>query len=649
MMKIMIGILCLSTSLTLAADPIPASDFARNAEFTSLKISPGGQYLATRVPFENQNALIIIDRKTMQTLSTVRFESNQQVGRFSWVNDSRIVASVLRPQSANNRAADFGELFAIDADRGRSQMIFGFRAGKSSTGTRTKRAEAAWAWGVLTNPLINDKKHVLVTGYPANQSGEGIPTVYKVNVYNGVKRPIMRLPLPQSVAVADSELERWASTGRDSKRRPLLHLRTQSKSDWKVVWEGDGPEHLLQPVAFTNDSLYVLSNIDTPTISLIELNLETKERNVIISHERYDMESAVFGSKPGELLAVCTRADRPRCFPVDLNHQQSGLMADLGRAFPEQSVSFSSWTRTGDFVSILVRSDRNPGDYFLIDTKELNATHIVSRRGWVKPDDMAPKNPISFSSRDGNTIEGYFTKPVGSEGPVPTVVVVHGGPHGPRDDWHYEGAIQLLASRGYGVLQINYRGSGGYGREFETSGHRKWGTVIQNDITDGVRWAIGKSLIDADRVCISGGSFGGYSAIMSAAREPDLYRCAIAHVGVYDLALMFRAGDIPGSRGGRAYLHRVLGSDEDALSSQSPVNHVDKIKAALMISYGQRDDRAPPIQSKRLIDALDAAGKPYELLVEGREGHGFVSEEARLRFFEKQLAFLDKHIRPEAR
>ena len=638
------GVLGLCAKVT--AEELPLEYFARNAQYESIKISPGGEYLAAIVPYQDQNALVVIDRSKMAILSSIHMDRNQKVGTLHWANDNRIVAKILSLQSADDRLADYGELFAMDANGKRKKLIYGYRVGDMSTGSRIKKAEAEWEWGTVIDRLPNHKKHVLIVSHPFSANGGAIPTVYLLNVYTGVKKQLVRLPVANARVISDAALEQWAASGTDKYGIQGLYWRNPETRDWELVLKGASMVHDIRPVAIASDggTLDILTNIDTPTLSLTRINLETRERRTLLTDARYDIRFVTYGSDSYRLLGACFYADRPRCNYLDLNQPESALLSRIRSSFPEQFVFVSNWTRDGSEAVLRVSGDRNPGDYFLMDVAKLKVEYLLSSTQWIDPNLMARKMPIAFKARDGMPIEGYLTLPVGKEKNLPTVVLVHGGPHGPRDSWYYQSEVQLLANRGYAVLQVNYRGSGGYGADFERAGYRRWGTTIQDDITDGVGWAVTQGYVDPDRICISGGSFGGYSALMSASREPDLYRCAIGYVGVYDLGLMFKSGDIPDSRSGREYLSLVLGNDSSLHYEQSPINHVGKIKAALMISYGKRDNRAPPVQSRRLVEALDKAGKPYQLVVERREGHGFVNEATRLKFFQKKLAFLDQHI-----
>src|SRR5690606_25033845 len=298
----------------------------------------------------------------------------------------------------------------------------------------------------------------------------------------------------------------------------------------------------------------------------------------------------------------------------------------------------------GRMLLVEVDSDRNAGDFYLFDTQAKNADYMISRRDWLDPAKMAEVRPISLQARDGLQLHGYLTVPPGTEGKdIPLVVMPHGGPYGIADTWGFDSSAQLLAAAGYGVLQVNFRGSGLYGRDFRHAGAREWGRAMQDDVTDATRWAIDQGIADAGRICIYGASYGAYAALMGVAREPSLYQCAIGYVGVYDLPLMFRRGDTQERWSGMAFLRDWVG-DRDSLAAVSPVQLAGQVKVPVLLAAGGEDERAPIEHSRRMERALQAAGVPVETLYYDTEGHGFHVDEHRLEFNQRVLGFLGRHI-----
>nr|WP_255771406.1 prolyl oligopeptidase family serine peptidase [Microbulbifer guangxiensis] len=249
----------------------------------------------------------------------------------------------------------------------------------------------------------------------------------------------------------------------------------------------------------------------------------------------------------------------------------------------------------------------------------------------------------TFTARDGLSVGVYLTFPEGRRENLPMVVIPHGGPRA-RDYWQYDRQAQILSQNGYLVLQVNFRGSTGYGDHFLQAGTREWGDKIQRDIAEAAQWAIDQGYATPERVCIFGASFGGYSALMNPIRYPDLYQCAAGYVGVYDLEMLYKRGDIRRRDRGVAYLEEVVSRDESFLRENSPLYNVEKLELPVFIVHGAQDQRAPVEHAEALIEQLEAANKPYQSLILPNEGHGFYAEDSNLQLYGQLLEFLDRHI-----
>lgn len=329
------------------------------------------------------------------------------------------------------------------------------------------------------------------------------------------------------------------------------------------------------------------------------------------------------------------------------------MYAGLIKAFPEKNVSFNGTSDDGRFVSFSTYSDRAPEEAYLFDSQTGKATYLLSERDWIKPAEMSEMRPIDLKTRDGATIHGYLTIPNGTDGKnLPLIVHPHGGPHGAdtRDRWGFQPEVQLLANRGYAVLQINYRGSGGYGEPYENIGYKKWGTLMQDDLTDAVKYLVAQGTVDKDRICIYGGSYGGYASIMSIEREPDLYKCAVGYAGVYDLEIQRTKSDTSESEGGMKYLREVQPDSVPERRAQSPAYNVDKIKVPVMLVHGGKDVRVPIQHMHFLIEQMAKVGKKPEIVVvEPKEPHGFQLVGHNVDLYEKMLPFFAKYIGPDAK
>jgi dipeptidyl aminopeptidase/acylaminoacyl peptidase len=258
---------------------------------------------------------------------------------------------------------------------------------------------------------------------------------------------------------------------------------------------------------------------------------------------------------------------------------------------------------------------------------------------------MAERRPISFKSRDGLDLYGYLTLPQHAPGAkLPMVVLPHDGPHEKSDTWFFDRDAQFLASRGYAVLQVNFRGSGGRGINFEQSGYRQWGAAIQDDLADGVKWAIAQGDVDGARVCSYGIGFGAYSALLLAAREPALLKCAVGYAGFYDLNLLYKTDDVRREKRPAELYGKMIGNDKAELARFSPLTHAGQITAPVLLVHGEKDAVASIAHATAMRAALVKAERAPEWLVAPDEGHGFYDPANVTLFYQKLEAFLGKHI-----
>jgi dipeptidyl aminopeptidase/acylaminoacyl peptidase len=280
-----------------------------------------------------------------------------------------------------------------------------------------------------------------------------------------------------------------------------------------------------------------------------------------------------------------------------------------------------------------------------VDVAKRSAEPLLENRPWIKPEEMAEMTAFHIKASDGLPIHGYVTYPRGLPAGVkpPLVVLPHGGPFGVRDHWGFDPEVQLLASEGFAVLQVNFRGSGGYGEAYKEAGYRHWGDRMIEDVLDATRWLVKKEKVDGARMCTYGGSYGGYAALQAVSLAPGLFRCAVGFAGVYDLTRLEHNDDVVTSGRARGYVRTTVGDDQAALRAASPVFHADLIKVPVLLIHGGKDTRVPIVHAEKLRDALTALGRPPEWMEEPLEGHGFYDEAARARQYARLVAFLKRH------
>jgi len=450
--------------------------------------------------------------------------------------------------------------------------------------------------------------------------------------------------------------------------KPESYYRAPGETAWK---KESIPLHVdthglsePEPIDFTqnNKEIYVLQHINNKnqTTGLMLYNPVKTTEKLIYANNTVDVGGSDFSNYGAliysyngkKLVGLRVMPGKVETLAIDPESPKMRDLAALAQTFPHQQVQITSTTRDGSTSIVKVWSDKNPGSYYLFkDKPKPSLTFLFNTDPWIKPARMSPMQPITFKARDGVKLHGYLTIPRKSSGKnLPMVVIVHGGPYGIRDHWGYDPEVQLFASRGYAVLQVNYRGSGGYGNKFLSLGIRHWGNTMQDDVADGTKWAIKHGYANPKRVCIYGGSYGGYAALMSAELFPNLYKCAIGYSGVYDLfVLKTRKGDIDRTAYGRRYLHEVLGSSDAQLKKFSPVYQVASLKAPVLLMHGGQDLRAPVKGYDEMVSAIRNHGTPLQTLYFPREGHGFYKVSHRIKAYTKMLSFLNKYIGPDSK
>lgn len=625
-------LLCLPT-MPAVADLIPVSEFVKQPEFTIVSLSPDGRYLAVGAPDEGRTNLAILDISDPNALTSTgafRLPNRESVLRIWWANDERVVFTTARQFGGLAQPLPTGKLYAVSYDGRRKRQLYGVQEG-SLVG---RSAE-------IIDLLEDDREHVLISTYASDRPK---PMAEKINIYTARTTGVETSPLKNGGLVTDATGAVRFAWGQSDEGHFEFAFREPGEAAWDAFEHGFG-EDRVQPLGFTEDGkrMYVSSQ-QAGRLGVFEINLNTQEARPLITHETVTVDQVLWNADETRIVAATFMDGIPETLILDGDDRVVQLTAQLTRLFPDEQVEVVSFTDDGGRALVRTWSDRQPSTYYLLDLANGELRFLFSSRAWIEAKEMRPMEPISFEARDGLTLHGYLTRPEDNAENRPMVVLIHGGPHGIRDRWGFNREVQLLAHYGYAVLQVNFRGSGGYGRSFEEMGYERWGTTMQDDITDATAWAIEQDIADPDRICLYGGSYGGYATLAGLVREPDLYQCGFAFAGVYDLALMKRVGDIPESEAGRAILERYLGSDRDDLIARSPAENVERINAALFIAHGRRDERVPMAQFRSLTRALDRADIPYETLVFNREGHGIYEQGNRIRFYSALLEFLHQEI-----
>lgn len=610
----------------------PVRDFFANPEKAYFRLSPDGKTLGFMQPVSVDGAprrlnVFVQPLQGSQPVGEPRrltAETARDISIYSWKGGNRILY-----------VKDFGgdenyHLVSVDV----------------ATGTVTDLTPGDKVRAELLDELPDDPHHILVTH---NRRNPEVFDVFRIDLRTGRETMVAQNP---------GDIVGWATdhAGRvrvalrsDGLKSEVLYRATENDS-FKTLISTDYKTEV-SVAAFTADNrrLYAISNRgrDRKALVLIDPAQPDAER-VVFEHPEVDLGGATWSRRHKKITEVSYVTDRLRRHFFDAATER--VYRRAGARTPGLTEIFlQSATRAEDKFIVGAASDRTPGGRYIYDAKADTLTLLAEINPKIPAADMAPMQPVKYTSRDGLTIHGYLTLPVGREPKaLPCIVNPHGGPWA-RDVWGYNPEVQFLANRGYCVLQMNFRGSTGYGRTFWEASFGQWGLKMQDDVTDGVQWLVKQGIADPARVGIYGASYGGYATLAGVAFTPDLYAAAVNYVGVSNL-FTFMNTIPPYWRTELTKLQDMVGHperDKERLTRTSPALNADRIKTPLMVVQGARDPRVNKAESDQMVAALKARGVDVPYMVKDNEGHGFRNEENQYEFYGAMEQFLGKHLKPQ--
>lgn len=597
-------------------------DFFRNAEKTRFQISPDGDLISYLAPWNNRMN-IFVQKTGSKEAKRVTNVTDRDISDYFWKTNSSLVYS-----------RDFGgdenyHVYVASVD-GKSE--------KDLTPFSKVRAS-------IVDQLEDFPDHMLVE---MNKDNPEVFDVYKINIRTGKMTQEAKNPGNISTWITDHNGNIRAAVATDGVESTLL-VRNDPGAAFKELIKTDFRQ-TVSPLFFTfdNKNLYVASNLQRDLTVICEISTENGNvLNVLYKNEEVDVSDLFYSKKDKKLLGCGYEGDKYEYHFFDPAYEKmyNRVAADL----KGYRVAFVSNNRNEDIFLVRTYSDRSLGAYYLYDLKtdQLKKLHEVSP--WINEDDMAIMEPIRYEAADGIEIKGYLTLPPGVKEAknLPVVINPHGGPWA-RDSWGWNPEVQFLASRGYAVLQMNFRGSTGYGRKFWELSFKQWGLSMQSDITAGAEWLIKQGIADPKRIAIYGASYGGYATLAGITFTPDLYACAIDYVGVSNL-FTFMQTIPPYWKPYLEMMYEMVGnpnnpSDSVMMRDASPVFHVEKIKTPLFIAQGAKDPRVNKNESDQMVKALLKNGVDVQYLVKENEGHGFRNEENKFEFYSAMEQFLAQHL-----
>ena len=598
---------------------IPMKAFFKNPEKAGFQLSPDGTSLAFMKPWKNRMNVFIQKigdpGEKRVTRSTAR-----DISDFFWANNNRI--AFLQDRGGNENF----HLFAVDTDGSNLKELTPFEEVRVH----------------IVDDLEEIKDEMLIG---MNKRDPRVFDVYRINIDTGRMEMIAENPGNIQGWLTDNDGRLRMAMATDGVNQSLLYRETEKKPFKTIVTTNFKEE--LSPLFFTYDNqfVYMASNLGRDKTAVYKYDIaDNKALELIYEHPDVDVSHLLRSKKRRKITGVTYMTDKRHYHFFD--DQRGALQADLEKRLPGYEVNIASSSR--DETRILVRtySDKSLGAYYFYDLTAKKFIKIADVSPWLDEKMMCDQKPISYESRDGLTIHGYLTLPErGGTQNLPVVVNPHGGPWA-RDYWGFNAEAQFLANRGYAVLQMNFRGSTGYGKAFWQAGFKKWGKEMQNDISDGVAWLIDKGIADPARIGIYGGSYGGYATLAGMAFTPELYACGVDYVGVSNIFTLLSTLP-PYWEPGRQKFYEMIGDpvkERALLEAISPVFHADKIKAPLLVAQGANDPRVKKAEADQIVNALKKRNIDVPYMLKENEGHGFHNEENRFDFYRAMELFLGRHL-----
>ncbi len=606
---------------------LPVETFFRNYQYTQAQISPDGTCIGVLAPVENRVGLAIVDLEKGKA-SWAYSDRTADVEWFEWANTNRLVFGLGKD--------GYGEPGLLAVNKDSTKPVTLVRVGDY----RTR----------LLKVLPDSPDEILVTSVlNVTHSPDTLllfPNVERMNLFTGKMTTVIKNPGKVFAWLPDHDGIVRIATAKEETKFKILY-RAGENAPWDVLTEFGCNEDGFVPEGFEADNrtLLVKSVGDGDTEALYTYDITAKKfRELAFRHAEADLGSVIFSRRRHELLGVSYQTDRPEIYWF--SPQYRSLQASVDRVLTNTVNRLMNTTRDGAKAVFLASNDRTPGIYYLVDSSSGRIKELSDVAEWINPAEMSEMKPIEYRARDGLKIHGYLTLPLGCHGTnLPMVVNPHGGPN-LRDTWCFDQGVQFLANRGYAVLRINFRGSTGYGKAFLEAGFKQWGLKQQDDITDGVNWAIAQGIADPKRIAIFGASYGGFAALTGLEKTPDLYRCGISYAGVTDV-LRTIDRSAPTLTMLKLFFAERVGDpkkDKDQLKESSPVNHVDKIQVPVFLAYGELDPKVPIATGRALAKELRKRGKLYDLMVKEDEGHGFVRQANQIDFWKKVDEFLKANL-----
>ena len=596
---------------------IPLEVLLGNPERVAAQISPDGKRLSYIAPRDGVLNVFVGDAGVGNE-KPVTNDTDRGIQGYLWAHDSRHIMYILDKDGSENY-----RLHDVDLETGIERDLTPMDGVQCRLIAHLKRFPNDVLVGInKDNPQLHD--------------------VYHLDLTTGELRKIVENPGYLGWVVDDDLTVRGAVTPRSDGGMVIL-VRDDEASDWRPLLQvpPDDAEST-GPFGFTKDGkgMYLQTSVDSNTARFVKMDIATGAVEVIADDPTYDIAGAIMNPDTCEIQGVMVYRDR-----LEYRIFDDSIRGDIEALEQLNAGELVISDRDHDDTTWLVAfdDDAGPVKFYAWDRVSKTATFLFDHRPELNDYPLVPMEPFAFTARDGLTIHGYLSFPAGVERTnLPTVLDVHGGPW-TRVGWGLDPEAQWLANRGYLCVQVNFRGSSGYGKAFLNAGNREWGARMHDDLLDAIDHLVAQGIVDRERVAIYGGSYGGYAALVGATFTPDVFRCAISMVGPSNLNTLVES--FPEYwKPMIATWHKRVGEDTDFLWSRSPLSKVDDIRIPILVAQGENDPRVKRAESEQIVAAMKERGIDHEYVMYENEGHGFAKPENRLDFYHRADRFLAKHL-----
>ena len=585
-----------------AATPPPIDAYARMPEIRGVTVSPDGTQIAYITSVDDESVAVTrnLQSADKKFVPILRSESGKyDISWCNWANDTRLLCGLRAMAEEAGHVYPYTRLVAVNADGSKMKLLI-----------QNTEAGGAQFHDRILDWTPDEPDTVLIE---LDDDRNGFPAVFELNINNGFRITRTRERTPIRSFTTDARGNVRLGSGYGGTAEVSHYARLEDEREWQLLAKikAFSESDALEPIAVASGkNIAYATGLFEGRSALWEMDLtDQREPQLVFSHPLVDADDPLL-TADGRLLGIWYELDRPFVYYTD--ERARGLIQAINKAEPSKFSFISDSSRDEKTFIVRSYSDVDASTYFFFDTRKAQLLRIGTQYPEIDPATQGRMRSIAYKAADGTEIPGYLTVPAGLRAEkLPLIVMPHGGPIS-RDTWDFDFLRAFLVSRGYAVLQMNFRGSSGYGSEWYHAAHQDWGGLTYSDITDGARWAVTEGIADPKRMCIVGWSFGGYAALLGAVRNNDLYRCSVSIAGVADLNLLLSESRFFTNW---RFAREQIGVDKEKLRTDSPLRHVDKINMPVLLIHGDKDYQVEVDHTRKMNSALKRADKPHRTVL----------------------------------